>query len=541
MLGPHRLSSRSREASASPSVSLETGKYRMRAPANRSAIPPPKMVHHNKRRQIRTTSSQNNTYVTILLLLLASGCAVSFGLAYYLFTTRWANPNQPSHSNLADNQTQVVHVESPQVSCPPTIHGEKFLVYHHHSGFHNQRISLENALTLSHLLNRTLIIPPIRLGKPIPYGSFNSLRNLLSLSDKAGLRHCARLSPESFLPPECFGYFDYTQIPWDWLLDFRHLATHHRFVFRGNHTDEWLSGCLGISEFDVSVLQESSRYHYQFLDKPTNGDDGGPSDKYDELVFISELEASREPLLYLGTLFGTSRLLLSDMKNARIRWRVRKDMAFKNPLLVNVSNSIVQSLGGMFMGVHIRVGDGAFVSCGQENARSVWWTLVHQTLNLSVDETISLQSSILSHANTSVPSFAPYSSSSAPLQSTLPPPLRCRRPLHTRPSLTPLNTPLYLATDAPDPHNHRSLALFFKTFPCIFALTDFYDQLGPLDHVVNDYDGLALKPFLLSFVDAMVLGHARTAVGTTSSTFSAFALDVLWPTYHGMEIRERIS
>ncbi|KAL0072765.1 hypothetical protein AAF712_000528 [Marasmius tenuissimus] len=499
------------------------------------------MVPHNKRGQIRPTSSQNNTYVTILLLLLASGCAVSFGLAYYLFTTRWANPNQPSHSSLADNQTQVVHVESPQVSCPTTTPGEKFLVYHPHSGFHNQRISLENALTLSHLLNRTLIIPPIRLGKPISYGNFNSLHYYLSISDKVGLRHCAGTSPESFLPPECFGYFDYTYIPWNWLLDFRHLATRHRFVFRGNHTDEWLSECLGISESDVSVLEEFSRYHYQFLDKPTKGDDSGPSDKYDELVFIAELEASREPLLYLGTLFGTSRLLLSNKENARIRRRIREDMAFKNPLLVNVSNSIVQSLGGMFIGVHIRVGDGPFVSSGRENARSVWWTLVHQTLNLSVDETMSLQSSVLPHANTSVPIFAPYSFSPVPPQFTLPPSLRCRRPLHTRPSLTPLNTPLYLATDAPDPRNHRSLALFFETFPCIFTLTDFYDQLGPLDYVVNDYDGLTLKPFLLSFVDAMVLGHARTAVGTTSSTYSAFALDVLWPTYHGMEIRERIS
>jgi len=35
----------------------------------------------------------------------------------------------------------------------------KFLSYLPHSGFHNQRIALENALVLARLLNRTLLVP----------------------------------------------------------------------------------------------------------------------------------------------------------------------------------------------------------------------------------------------------------------------------------------------------------------------------------------------------------------------------------------------
>ncbi len=47
---------------------------------------------------------------------------------------------------------------------------EKFLAYLPHSGFHNQCIALENALTLSYMLIRTLTVPPIHLGsRPISF------------------------------------------------------------------------------------------------------------------------------------------------------------------------------------------------------------------------------------------------------------------------------------------------------------------------------------------------------------------------------------
>src|SRR3954467_8612567 len=38
---------------------------------------------------------------------------------------------------------------------------EKFMTYLPHSGLHNQRIALENAVYLAWVLNRTLIVPPL--------------------------------------------------------------------------------------------------------------------------------------------------------------------------------------------------------------------------------------------------------------------------------------------------------------------------------------------------------------------------------------------
>ncbi|KAL0579755.1 hypothetical protein V5O48_002249 [Marasmius crinis-equi] len=537
MLGTQRVTSRA--ASASPSVSLEKGKYRMRAPTSRSPLPPPKLSPNNGRTHTRPSTGQNNAYVTVLLLLLASGCVVSFGLAYYLFTTRWANSNQPSRLKFADDETQVVQVEAPQTACPSIAPGEKFLAYHTHSGFHNQRIALENALTLSHLLNRTLVIPPIRVGKPIHYCNFHALHQFLSLSDKVGLQHCARLSPGSFLPPECLGYFEYTHLPWDWLLDFAQIGARHRYIFRGNHSDQWIRGCLGVDESDVLVLQESSRYQYRFLDAPTSNS-ADSSDKFAEAISIPQLRDSREPLIQLGTLFGTTRLLLIGKENYAIRRRVREEMVFTNSLLAEISESIVERLGDIFVGAHVRLGDGGFAKSGKDNAHSIWWTLVQVAFNLTLDETIALQTSDSTTSGVSPPILAPYAiHSAAPPQSILPSPLRCHKPLYTQPSLKPLNTPLYLATDAREPRNDSSLTLFFRTFPCVFTLADVEDLLEPLDHVVNGLDGVKLKPFLMPFIDTMVLGKAWSVVGTTSSTFSAFALEVLWPIYHGLEMKER--
>jgi len=65
---------------------------------------------------------------------------------------------------------------------------EKLLSYLPHSGFHNQRIALENALALARLLNRTLLVPPIHFGRrAIPYHNFTVLRRALDANYTAYL------------------------------------------------------------------------------------------------------------------------------------------------------------------------------------------------------------------------------------------------------------------------------------------------------------------------------------------------------------------
>lgn len=53
---------------------------------------------------------------------------------------------------------------------------EKFLGYLPHSGFHNQRIELQNALLLATFMNRTLLVPPIWIGWPTPTLNYDELQ-----------------------------------------------------------------------------------------------------------------------------------------------------------------------------------------------------------------------------------------------------------------------------------------------------------------------------------------------------------------------------
>ncbi|KAG0333682.1 hypothetical protein BG000_008955 [Podila horticola] len=75
---------------------------------------------------------------------------------------------------------------------------EKYLTFLPHSGFHNQRSELENALVLARLLNRTLIIPKVYLGPPMPWLTFNLLHSRLLYQTKTGLEHCRALIDDQF-------------------------------------------------------------------------------------------------------------------------------------------------------------------------------------------------------------------------------------------------------------------------------------------------------------------------------------------------------
>src|SRR3954453_16435422 len=76
---------------------------------------------------------------------------------------------------------------------------EKYLTYLPHSGLHNQRIELENAVFLAWSLNRTLILPPLMLGKRFPYKQFDSLERKLSDLSKMKQREiCENKTCEDF-------------------------------------------------------------------------------------------------------------------------------------------------------------------------------------------------------------------------------------------------------------------------------------------------------------------------------------------------------
>ena len=432
-----------------------------------------------------------------------------------------------------------------------------YLAYLPHSGLHNQRISLENAITLARLLNRTLLVPPARLGpKTLRYVRSSTLARMLRLSDKRqGQSHCAHIPVDIPQPDECADYMAYTLVPWAWLVDLGPIEVLQQALVRvSNGTAAWIEERLGIRPNETLYLPDSEPYEYQFVDTPAPGRDGN---KYLHTIPIDMLVAAPERLIQLGTLFGSSRLRLRQAENRRIRGEVRRHMVFGNAALTLAAEKIGEALGGTYVGMHVRVGDGRFQKGARANVRIVWWKLVRDALGVDLEVALELERHILSKTGVvgkdideddllGLPDIPPDVPSLRVPHPALPPPadifspkLRCHGRLHTTPSLRPLNIPVFIATDAPNGLDDPLLAALLHTFPCAFSLASFEAEMGHLEGMRNGYDGVRLGGYVAPIVDAMVMGKAWAVVGTEGSTFSRYVEDVLWREWHGWEIVER--
>lgn len=76
------------------------------------------------------------------------------------------------------------------------------------------------------------------------------------------------------------------------------------------------------------------------------------------------------------------------------------------------------------------------------------------------------------HNMRSPPRFLDARRVAKPMSSLVTPAIECHNPLHTTPTLQPLNTPIYIATDSRSPRTDPTLSVFFKYLPCAFTLSD---------------------------------------------------------------------
>ncbi|OBZ71038.1 hypothetical protein A0H81_09269 [Grifola frondosa] len=334
----------------------------------------------------------------------------------------------------------------------------------------------------------------------------------------------------------------------EWLVDLTDIKSEQNLLQFWNFTDSWLEDRLGIDSNDTYALKDCDRNHYMFQDFKSYS--SPPSRKYLQSVHLSTLAQRPERLIQLGTLFGSSRLHLRNAQNTLVRKHVRQNMAFTNPYLLRTATTIRDALGGLYLGAHIRLGDGLFQENARANVRLTWWKLLHFALKFSKADTLALEQRLFSHDVSAEFSSPPHIALDIPalrvphptldpLPGSATPSLACPGALHTEVHLLPLNTPLFISTDALYPRSDPLLARFRQTFPCTFFLADFSAHTRALDALLNGIDGVTLAPFLLPFLDAMVVGRAWEVVGTEGSTFSAFVQDVLWRTYHGWDIVQR--
>lgn len=149
--------------------------------------------------------------------------------------------------------------------------------------------------------------------------------------------------------------------------------------------------------------------------------------------------------------------------------------------------------------------------------------LVHDSLGLSTRNWHILAAAITNP--TATPTLNPQltrRSPQEPLQAPLPL-LSCHSTAYPPSSpFAALNTPIYLATDSPSPRTDPLLAPFFDHLPCAFTLDDFRPHVALLQQMAegtdgrdpSDYDGLAVSPFLVPFLEAEVASKGWVVVGT---------------------------
>ncbi|KAH9958112.1 hypothetical protein BC827DRAFT_1221141 [Russula dissimulans] len=449
-----------------------------------------------------------------------------------------------------DDNCITTKVSSPSSKSFAWKPGERYLAYLPHSGFHNQRIALENALVLARILNRTLLVPPARLGNDlVSYHKFDELYQLLIHSGKRGLHHCTRVAPRIAPPSECWGYFDFTHVSWDWLVDLSTVAAEQPLFHHESLAYPWLESPPPNS--DRLVVRDQTAYDFRFVDY-TPELDGRVHPRYLHPYPISRLAASNVQLIQLGTLFGSARLHLKEDGNLAGRTAIRKSMVFANTHLRTASVAAVNALGGQdtFLAAHVRLSNGPFRTLQERTVRSAWYRLVACALrsangSLERAEMYELERRLVPsqamlpppHGETLVDSVPPVV---LPLKGGMAGSLsiRCAGKLHEWPSLAPLNVPLFVATDVED---GLALGPLRATFPCTISMRDVADlpEVRRLNRLVNAEDEVAFGSFLMPLLEASIVARAWAVVGTEGSTFSTYVEDMLWRREHGYEIVQR--
>ena len=304
-----------------------------------------------KRRITRTTFAILCTLILVLLLFFA-----------------WFND---SPSKLVTEEFFTT-APIPSFSAEPTA---LYLTYLPHSGFHNQRVSLENAFVLAALLNRTLIVPPARLSsKPIRYFPTRKLVSAIEISNDRTLEPCPTGQDFNDILGNdmCNPYGDFIHLSWRHLMPIDRLRNKIPFIERDDMRQGWFNASLNIPSDDVYWARDKSSYEFSFYDTPS-GVSINP--KYSRHIHLGDLSNQTQGyrLLHFGTLFGSGRLRLSDSSSFEHLKTVREAMALSNPLLNKLSDQVVKRIGGKdsYYAIHLRLRDGVFAENATANSQAI--------------------------------------------------------------------------------------------------------------------------------------------------------------------------
>lgn len=381
----------------------------------------------------------------------------------------------------------------------------KYMTYLPHSGLHNQRISLINAMIIAHALNRTLLMPELNIGSATFWADSNELAKQLELCPT----YIKQNKKEASRRLRCHVYRNYKPLPVESIFDLS--SAHALDIYTEQRSDmsrDYIHRHASAHQLNETVysVQDPFRYSYQIHDHDPNlyafAQHEKMNDKYLEHIDLNELRSRPETYMVFGSLFGTSRLQLHEPEMLWLREYLHRTTALNHPEIKHSSQKIIQALGDRYTSVHLRQGDGIFQKMATETIAQVESALLSNLTMGHVSNNNTKQVVQRLKSATSVQERLKHCQS-----------LQGGAVLHQQ---DPQLEMIYLATDATNPQ--QEFPHMFDRYPCLFTLSDFYNAKILLQRKRHDKMDSLLPPM----IDAEIASHANLFIGTPKSTYSAY-------------------
>lgn len=400
---------------------------------------------------------------------------------------------------------------------------EKYLTFMPHSGLHNQRIGLINALILAKALDRTLLLPDMNIGhavwwRPTPLADYR-------------LGECPSIKQRS--NPKCHDFTKYVPVSVETIFD---LSAAHavgiRTMQRSSMSQTYFNDVFGAQEEDIYHLDDNSRTSYRIYDSRDNMDN---IRTFGYRLELDDLRQRDEKFMVFGSLHYTLRLALQDPKLTWLANYLREETSISHPLVIKQALSVLPLLGGpdKFVGVHLRQGDGFFKDLMEETVNTLRATLEQSNLEPElITEQFTTQAFVTRATTTEdetklnklkeIDEANPIDK--MPLLN------QCVK-WHSEDNHPRLRL-IFMATDTRLPRT--TLKDLYDEFPCIFTLSDFPGVIestltsAPMltgNQVLDDEVtqlGASISPLLLPMIDAEIASHGSSFIGTRKSTFSQY-------------------
>ncbi|EIE83855.1 hypothetical protein RO3G_08560 [Rhizopus delemar RA 99-880] len=343
-------------------------------------------------------------------------------------------------------------------------HNQRYLAYLPHSGLSNQRIELANALLLAYMLNRTLLIPPAFFGTVF---GWMPREELMSRLEWLTTPKPFNLLCQSPTPKKLASYIQQSRCE-----EYKHL------------------GILHWSELhDLSPLLVDIQYQFQnIMSMKSIQENLGLSD---DDIYKHEDAHLKEKLLFLGGVFGSTRLNVVDPKLKKMQEKIAHALHYRLDTSLGITaQSIVDYMGGKgsFMSLHFRTKDNPF----------------KKNVSINLENFVKNMTEIVGEHESE----------------------ECIKILPKDIEMTVgKKVNVYIATDYRDPKGKNSTLLpWFQEFPCTTVLSDIpTDLFAPLDDSRDMVSpSKSFKNFLIPLVDAIVAAHGKSILITPRSTFSKY-------------------